>query len=143
MVGLGSAMWRIGSGVWLGTMVFFSFVVAPVLFYSLSPANAGLVITRIFPSYYAVGVWFGGGAVAGGLLAAVWLRRPGRWWVWVPMAAAYGVLLYARHLLTVMNRLDPSGTRFSHLHQLSVTLNGVVMFLVLVAMAAEAWVRAG
>lgn len=143
MVGrLGSVLWRLGAGIWMGTMVFFSFIVAPTVFSSLSAQNAGAVITRIFPLYYAIGIWFGGAAVLGGLLAVVTMRR-GWTWLWTAlMVVAYGILWYAWHLLRLMTRLDPSGQRFSGLHQLSVTLNGVVMLILLVAMVMEGWSRA-
>ncbi len=38
----------------LGIMLFFSFVVAPMIFKVLSPENAGLFVRAIFPYYYLV-----------------------------------------------------------------------------------------
>ena len=38
----------------LGIMLFFSFVLAPMIFKVLSPENAGLFVRAIFPYYYLV-----------------------------------------------------------------------------------------
>ena len=42
------------SSVVLGTMLFFSFVVAPITFKSLNEENARMFIRKIFPYYYNV-----------------------------------------------------------------------------------------
>ncbi len=38
----------------LGIMLFFSFVLAPIIFKVLSPENAGIFVRAIFPYYYLV-----------------------------------------------------------------------------------------
>ena len=38
----------------LGTMIFFSFIVAPVIFKVLDAVNAGKFIRKIFPFYYMI-----------------------------------------------------------------------------------------
>jgi len=42
--------------VWIGSVVFFSFVVAPTVFKTLKPEDAGMLIRRIFSKYYLVGI---------------------------------------------------------------------------------------
>lgn len=47
--------------VWLGTIVFHSFVVAPTMFSHFPRETAGEVVSRLFPRYYQIG--FACGAV--------------------------------------------------------------------------------
>ncbi len=41
--------------VWQGSLIFFTFFAAPSIFKALSRENAGLVVGRIFPRYWAMG----------------------------------------------------------------------------------------
>jgi uncharacterized membrane protein len=41
--------------VWIGAIVFFSFVVAPSIFHSLPPEYAGKAVGAIFPKYFTMG----------------------------------------------------------------------------------------
>ena len=42
----------------LGMMVFFSFIIAPVIFKVLSPEEAGRFVRKIFPYYYMINLLF-------------------------------------------------------------------------------------
>src|ERR1700693_5152655 len=42
--------------VWVGSIVFFSFVVAPTVFKTLKPEDAAALIRRIFSKYYLIGI---------------------------------------------------------------------------------------
>ncbi|GIW43639.1 MAG: hypothetical protein KatS3mg077_0921 [Candidatus Binatia bacterium] len=57
-----SFLYLLALSVWLGTVIFHSFVVAPILFRSLPQTVAGDVVARIFPIYYMVG--YGCGVVS-------------------------------------------------------------------------------
>jgi putative copper export protein len=57
--------------VWVGSLVFFSFVAAPALFRHLSPEAAGEAVSHIFPLYYRLGAICG----AAGALSALALAR--------------------------------------------------------------------
>jgi uncharacterized membrane protein len=46
----------LGLGVWVGSILFFSFVAAPTAFRSLDTQDAGLFIRGIFPKYYMFGI---------------------------------------------------------------------------------------
>lgn len=64
--------------VWVGSLVFFSFVAAPAVFRALPREAAGQAVAAIFPTYYALG-WVAGGlalaaTLAGAALAGVWTR---------------------------------------------------------------------
>ncbi|MFB6176304.1 MAG: DUF4149 domain-containing protein, partial [Halobaculum sp.] len=54
-------------GLWLGAMVFFSFVAAPRVFAVLDDDDAGRVVTDIFPRYYTVGLALGVVALLAGI----------------------------------------------------------------------------
>ncbi|HUJ73061.1 MAG TPA: DUF4149 domain-containing protein [Verrucomicrobiae bacterium] len=41
---------------WIGSIIFFSFIVAPTVFRTLKPDDAGLLIRRIFAHYYLLGI---------------------------------------------------------------------------------------
>jgi uncharacterized membrane protein len=57
--------------VWIGSIIFFSFVVAPTVFKTLKPEDAGLLIRKIFSKYYLIGIACAAlGIVCVGLLLA-------------------------------------------------------------------------
>lgn len=135
---------------WLGGMVFFSAIVAPIVFAQLSITDAGKVVSALFPRYYLLGY------VAGGLgfILAVYLcvmRAPRLWWAMaaVALAIALGLTFYAGQVVrpqvdairTVAEEANPDPARraeFDRLHRLSVILNGAVMALNLAALLSSA-----
>ncbi len=64
--------------VWIGSIVFFSFAVAPTVFKTLKPEDAAALIRRIFSKYYLIGIVCSAiGIVCVGLLLAD--RSFGKW----------------------------------------------------------------
>lgn len=134
--------------IWLGSIVFFSFLNAPVLFRVLGEQQAGKAVRALFPRYYLLGV------ICGGVLAIVAAIR-GVVWNWSGLTGASlalfvlltGVTLYARQVLTpqATRARGPDGSRtpeFNRLHKRSVLLNGGVLVLLLfymLWMAARGW----
>ena len=125
--------------VWLGELVFFSFVVAPKLFGAFPVEEAGRAVGAIFPIYYRVGYGCGVVLLGGSLLflRSVDLRT---WWgvnaavVAVMLAATLyaglRILPRATALRPQIHAADaPQSVKdeFSRLHRLSVQLNGVVL----------------
>lgn len=119
--------------VWLGSIVFFSFFVAPTLFRSLGKETAGIAVRAIFPKYYLLCI------VCGMVLCAVHVMR-GVLWYWGgmirPSIVLFGVLtlvsVYARQRLTpAVNAAREEGAagkgKFDRLHSLSVRLNGFLL----------------
>jgi uncharacterized membrane protein len=135
---------------WLGGMVFFSIFTAPVIFRVLSRVDAGKVVSGIFPRYYLLG--YIAGAVA--LALAVYfcaVRSERLWWTLAAaaLAAALGLTVYAGavlrpqidaiHLIAEEQNPDPARkAEFDRLHRLSVSLNGGVMVLNLLALLSTA-----
>ncbi len=127
--------------VWIGSIIFFSFVVAPTVFRVLSPPDAGRVVRAVFPKYYLVGI------VCGVIAIGAFLIMSSSHSVWASIAVAQIVLLavmvginiYARQSLTPRINVardagDGEKARFDRLHRQSVMLNGMVLLLGLVVL---------
>jgi len=120
-------------GVWLGSIVFFSFVAAPALFSELGSERAGDAVNVVFPRYYVFGV-----AMAAFALA-VWIVGPLAFdTADPPLAADAGVFLgaaaniYARYAL--VPKMEAAGSdAFAQYHKQSVALNLVTLTGVVVA----------
>jgi len=135
---------------WLGGMVFFSIFSAPVIFRVLSRADAGKVVSGIFPRYYLLGYIAGAVALVLALYFCV-LRSERLWWILsaAALALALGLTVYAGAVLRpridaihmVTEEQNPDTARkaeFDRLHRLSVSLNGGVMVLNLLALLSTA-----
>ena len=122
---------------WIGSIIFFSFFVAPVVFKTLEREKAGELVGIIFPRYYMIGY------VCGVLVFAVLLltgpETAGlKWCAWGIMmlgtaSAGLGVNPKAKILKEKLK--DASEVekpdleaRFKMLHSLSVKLNAAVLF---------------
>jgi hypothetical protein len=135
---------------WLGGMVFFSALFAPLVFKVLPLAEAGKLQAALFPRYYVLGYICG----AIGVAAAIYLcatRTPRMWWAvaTLTLLIAWGLTIYAGAVVrprvdeirTVVEETNPDPARraeFDRLHHLSVVLNGAVMLLNLGALFASA-----
>jgi hypothetical protein len=133
-----------GLGLWMGAVVFFSFVTAPALFAALPREMAGRATAAIFPRYYALG-WMCGGVA----LAAAIAEAASRGWSWRRVATALlltamlGMSFYAGRVIlpragaerAVMDdparepEREAAASRFARLHGASVALNGAVLLL--------------
>lgn len=135
---------------WLGGMIFFSVLTAPVLFTRLPIADGGKVVSAIFPRYYLLGYISGTlGLVLAIYMGVMWAPR--LWWslAAVALAVALGLTVYAGAVVrpkvdairTVVEQTNPEPARraeFDRLHHLSVVLNGAVMVLNLAALLSTA-----
>ena len=122
---------------WAGSIVFFIFLTAPVLFGVLGQNDAGKVVRALFPRYYLLGT------MCGLVLVSVQLGR-GLLWYWGgmirPAIVLFSILtainLYSRQVLTpAINRARDAGQndkrRFDRLHRRSMLLNGFVLLTLL------------
>lgn len=135
--------------LWLGGMVFFSAFVAPILFTRLPEAQAGAVVNAVFPRYYMLG--YVAGVIA--LILAIYFvaaRGPRGWWslAAIALAAALALTVYAGAVVRprievvrpAVEEANPEPARkaeFDRLHHLSVMINGAVLALDLLALAAS------
>lgn len=136
--------------LWLGGIAFFGGLVAPALFTRLTTAQAGTVVSVIFPRYYLMAYICG----ALGIALAVYLalaRGPRGWWMAaaLALAIALGVTLYdgmvvapqVHAIRAVAEETNPDPVRraeFDRLHHLSATLFVITGALDLMALAATA-----
>jgi hypothetical protein len=133
---------------WVGSILFFSFAVAPVIFKVLGAEAGGRFVRALFPRYYLWGAI--SGAVALPATVAVPLCYPELRGPWVGVRALViiaGILtmLYAGNSLTpainAARDAGPAGReRFDRLHRRSVRLNALVLLMglsLLVAFAAR------
>ncbi|MFT4569996.1 MAG: hypothetical protein ACI8TX_000020 [Hyphomicrobiaceae bacterium] len=116
--------------LWLGSMAFFSFVVAPTIFRTLGRDAASPVIQALFPPYYMFAMIAGGTAVALCLAFRADLR------ITLPLAAGLIIVTYARQ--RILPAVEKARSRsdeetFGRLHRLSVQLNMTVMALLILA----------
>jgi hypothetical protein len=135
---------------WLGGMVFFTIITAQSIFAVLGAADAGKVVSAIFPRYYLLGYVAGTISL---ILAIYFLIRlePRFWWAMaaIALAIALGLTVYAGG--SIRPRIDAikataidlsadtaHAAEFKQLHRLSVALNGGTMLLNLFALLSTA-----
>jgi uncharacterized membrane protein len=122
---------------WVGSVLFFSFVVAPIIYQVLSPEAGAKFVRALFPRYYT---W---GAIAGAIALPAYLGVPLSFQEFRgPIVAVQSLMILAGTLLMLYaaNSLTPAinaagdagpgeKPRFDRLHRRSVRLNGVVLVL--------------
>ncbi len=131
--------------VWIGSVIFFSFVTAPALFGALPRDMAGRAMSNIFPRYYLLGTLCGGLSLLSAALLGLRAGSADRSLVveLVLLALMTALTVYAGQV--ILPRADAlrlslpglEGTpaheeaqrRFAALHARSVMLNGAVLLL--------------
>jgi hypothetical protein len=125
--------------LWVGEIVFFSFVVAPAVFRVLGIGGAGEVVGAIFPGYYALGMGAAAVAFACGLMLRAGAGTRAAWTgavvaIGVGLAATVwaGAMVHprAQRLRVAMHAAgeeSPAGAAFRRAHQQAVALNGVAL----------------
>ena len=113
----------------LGIMLFFSFVIAPVVFTTLDEDNARKFIRRIFPFYYNVNL----GLSFIVLLTFIFLSKLGiDFYLILAICALFATSNYLLMPLINKYRDEKQDKKFKYLHFLSVAINFVqIIFLVL------------
>lgn len=122
---------------WVGSIAFFSFGVAPVIFKVLGAEAGGKFARALFPRYYAWGATSGAialPAVVCGPLAYNELRGPAIGVQALAILAGTLIMFYCGNILTpainIARDAGPSGkARFDSLHRRSVILNGVTLLI--------------
>ena len=132
LIGLGGAL--------VGSMLFFAFTVAPTVIRSLSADQAGLFLRAFFPNYY---LW---GLIVALIAAALAIAAHAA----VSVAFFLVALLFVFARQTLMPRINHArdeevlgvpgaGNRFKRLHLWSVLINGLQLFVLLVAAGLLLW----
>jgi hypothetical protein len=122
---------------WIGSIIFFSFFVAPVVFKNLEREKAGELVGIIFPRYYIIGY------VCGVLVLAVLLfagletagLKLCAWGIMMLGTASAGLIVNPKAKILKEQLKEALETdkpdlevRFKTLHSLSVKLNAAVLF---------------
>ena len=108
----------------LGVMLFFSFVIAPVVFTTLDEENARKFIRRIFPFYYNVNL----GLSFVVLLIFIFLSKYGiEFYIILTISLLFAVSNYL--LMPVINKYrdEKHDKKFKYAHFISVVINFVQM----------------
>ena len=109
----------------LGIMLFFSFVIAPIVFTTLDEDNARKFIRRIFPFYYNVNL----GISLIVLLTFIFLSKLGvDFYLILAISLLFAISNYL--LMPLINRYRDEGQnkKFKYSHFISVVINFVQMF---------------
>ena len=108
----------------LGTMIFFSFIVAPVIFKVLDAVNAGKFVRKIFPFYYMINL------VILSLVVILFIYKSQiniDFYLVLFLALLFAFLLFI--LMPMINKFKDNNEdkKFDFSHKLSVILNFVQM----------------
>jgi hypothetical protein len=139
-------------GVWVGGIVFFSFVVAPAVFFTL-PAQlaAGQIVSRCLAALHQIGLACGAIAFAATFLAELRRAKALRTLLIVMIAATaashFGITPQMQRIrdgvggpIEALPSKDSGRAAFDRLHQFSVVLEGIVLIAglgALVVIASE------
>jgi Domain of unknown function (DUF4149) len=146
LLGIFDSVYLIALAAWVGSILFFSFAVAPIVFKVLGAESGGKFVRALFPRYYLWGVICSATALPSlicGVLSFPELRGP---MVAVQaglIVAGLLIMLYCGNTLTpAINAARDGGAstsqRFNRLHKRSVILNAVVLLIGLALLVAFA-----
>lgn len=137
--------------IWIGSLVFFSFIAAPSLFKALPPEFAGRAVGAIFPKYFPLGYLCGFVALFAAIFSAA---RTGVWplfkiailLVMLTLAIWNGLMTHPRaraikeEIQTETGKTDVTllQREFTHTHRISVAQNILVLLLGLILLLATA-----
>ena len=139
---MGRFIFSTAVGVWLGTVVSFSFVMLPTVHAVLS-GRASALLDQLFPRYYMIGLLCGLTALAAVSLAPATplLTFGERVRLAAPVAVSLLCTLFAQHILLPRLQRDRGGANeasFARLHQVSAALNSTTLAMLVLATAAVA-----
>lgn len=137
LLGLFDSIYVIALTAWVGSLLFFSFGVAPIVFKVLGAEAGGRFVRALFPRYYT---W---GAIAGAVALPAYLGVPLSFPEYrgplvgvqalVILAGTLIMLYGGNSLVPAINAARDAGpserARFDQLHRRSVRLNALVMVL--------------
>ena len=126
-------------GIWLGTVVCFSFLVLPTIHRVSAPGDATRLLRQLFQRYYVTGIACGFAALAIVSLArsAGAVPLPEALRLALPVAGGLLCSLLAQYVVQPRIRAahDGSPERYERLHRVATMLNTTVLALLLLAVA--------
>jgi uncharacterized membrane protein len=139
VIGVVRFLYLLALAVWVGEIVFFSFVVAPAVFAALGPAGAGEIVGAIFPRYYALGTAAAATALACAIVLTPRAAAPTPWAIAsIVVAVGLAATLWAgrvveprahrlRAELHASGRTPSESPEFRAAHRTAVILNVVAL----------------
>ena len=131
--------------IWIGSIIFFSFITAPSLFKALPPEFASKAIGAIFPKYYPVGY------ISGAFAFMSLIFHSAKTGIWSPLKMFLLIVMIALTLFASLNihpkaralkeemqaatdtiEHDHLKVEFDRVHKISVVYNGIVLLLGLI-----------
>ena len=108
----------------LGIMIFFSFILAPIIFKILDTENAGKFVRKIFPYYYSVNLIF----LIIAIILFIIIASMGIGF-YITLALAVSFIFAQFILMPVINKLkdNKEEKKFKYAHGASVVINFVQM----------------
>jgi hypothetical protein len=139
---MGRFIFATAVGVWLGTVVSFSFVMLPTIHNVLS-GRASTLLDQLFPRYYMIGLLCGLTALAAVSLAPATPLLPfsERVRLAFPVAVSLICTLVGHQVLLPRlqrGRGEGNEAAFARLHQVSAALNSTTLAFLVLAVAAVA-----
>jgi hypothetical protein len=152
VVNIAVSLYLLSLIVWIGSIVFFSFVTAPSIFGTLPPEYASKAISAIFPKYYFLG-YISGIVSFGALIFSA--AKTGSWPILkiLLIILMFGLTVYSGLVIHPKARAlkeeiqtDTGETNVAHMkqefdrvHRASVFNNGIVLLLgiILVILTAK------
>ena len=112
----------------LGMMIFFSFVLAPMIFKILDPENAGKFVRKIFPYYYFVNLVFLSVAVVLFFIVSSFSIN-----FYITLALVFSFVFAQFILMPLINKLKDNNqeNKFKYAHGFSVVINFAQMILLI------------
>jgi len=138
---VGRFLFTCAVGVWLGTVVSFSYVVLPVIHSTMQGPPVRRLLDRLFAHYYLTGIICGLVALAAVAFAPVTPSLPfgERIRLAVPVAFALLCTLGARQLLLpYMEKIDSQAApeKYERVHRVGAMLNTTVLAALILVVAA-------
>lgn len=119
-------------GIWLGSIVFFSFVGAPKIFQTLEKKKAGKVVNNIFPNYYLLGIIAG---IIAAIASLVRVYLEFRIYTLITLLGCImGIILFIysrQNLIPKMEKYEEK--QFEKIHKLSVRINGITLATIIIS----------
>ena len=118
--------------IWVGSIIFFSAIIAPTVFKVLDEKSAGLFLRAFFPKYYIFGLIIGGLS----LVLIFLLNIPVNTMLLALLIVMIALTVTSKLMIPVINAARDMGeagvSRFKKLHTMSVILNVLTLVVGLI-----------
>jgi uncharacterized membrane protein len=140
------AVLNIAAAIWVGSIVFQSFLVAPTVFRHVDDQSAGRFLRAIFPRFYKLGMACGAAMLGAVTIALLTGLAPGPGMLPVAIVIMTAAQLISLRMLPSINAARDAGEagrlRFKRLHAVSVGLTLLTLALGVGVLTTLVWTPA-